>query len=340
MDNRIFYGFDRTYLKSWGFNEALREVYQNFLDYGNYEEYTDDFGNNIHVTLSNTWRPETLDFLRIGNSNKNNENSIGKHGEGLKMAFLIFHRLNIKCRIITPSFIVTPGYYNESAIGECFCLEYDAHSDPDINGFSIEFTCPVIEYDQFKNNMINAGDVTFSDGQYGDIVNKDRGNVYSGRLFVCKVNNLSRSYNINPQYLPLDRDRQVPWSFDVSWATSKILNAHGKWHVRDMSFSDTAFIDDIPDEVKKQVEPKIVGNSVQFVFRDNNGVDNVISNSYIQESLKKDSTFVGLVKKLKMFIAKQLGLYDLLIEFKNKHVHGTDATADFDIILDRITSEK
>ena len=43
---------------------------------------------------------------------------------------------------------------------------------------------------------------------------------------------------------------------------------------------------------------------------------------------------------MKKYIAKKLGLYDMLLEFKEKHVHSTEAVADFDLILEKVFKEE
>lgn len=334
MPSEIHYGFGKEYLKSWSIKEALREIYQNFLDFGDYHENSFEHDEHSFVSLSNEWKPESLDFLRIGNSMKNNVNAIGKHGEGVKMAFLILHRMGYESKIITPKFIVYPEFYTDKEIGECFALVYREHNIPE-QAFTVEFQCLTSEYKSFKDNLILKSDVIFTDNNYGEIVSKPQGNIYSGGLFVCHHENISRSYNISPAHLPLDRDRQVPQSFDVSWATSKINDKYGKWTTKDLSFSDTAYLTKVPDDIKKEFKPKMVGNDIQFIVKVD-GKDKVIHNNNLKEALKADSFFAAIIKKFKMFIAKQLGLYDLLVEFKSKHVHNADAIADFEVILERV----
>ena len=36
-----------------------------------------------------------------------------------------------------------------------------------------------------------------------------------------------------------------------------------------------------------------------------------------------------------MVIASKLGIYDLLLDFQKKHVHGSEATRDFTVILQK-----
>ncbi len=337
MEKKIYYGFGKDYLPNWGLQQALREIYQNFLDYGDYSESVTTEGDISTVSLVNDWKPTSLDFLRIGNSRKEGTNAIGKHGEGIKMAFFILERERFKSAIFTDKYVIHPEFYNDQEIGECFCLVYEEHETVD-KKFTVKFDCPTNVFIQFKNNLIIENDILFSH-EYGDIVDKDKGNIYAGGLFVVKVDNMNNAYNIKPRYLPLDRDRSVPRSFDVSYYSSKINSAHGQLiSLKTLSHTDNLYIDDIPVPVKEKIQPKIIGNTVEFTYQDEDGEDKVITNDNAKELLKRDNFFAAAVKKLKVFIAKQLGLYDLLLEFKEKHVHSTDAIADFELILERVKS--
>lgn len=333
----IHYGFGKEYLPNWGIKEALREIYQNFLDFGEYEEETvlqDAGGKVIGVKLTNTWEPESLEYLRIGRSEKSNPNAVGKHGEGLKMAFLILLREGFNSNIFTNKYSIWPTWYHDAEIGDCFCFEYEKHDMYDAP-YSLTFQCGTEDFKNFKANLITEMDVIYSHYQ-GDIVDKEKGNIYSGGLWVAKVDNMSRSYNIKPEFLPLDRDRSVPRAFDVSYHASKINDAYGKWNARDTAYSDTAYIETIPEEIKETFKPRHVGNNIEFTYKDENNVDQVVRNSAIVEALKRDSFFDTAIKSLKRFLAKQLGLYDMLIEFQKKHVHSTEARQDFDLILEKV----
>ncbi len=336
----IHYGFGKDYLKNWGIKEALREIYQNFLDYGDYNEEHELALNNdkiVQVTISNDWMPDNLEFLRVGNSKKNNANSIGKHGEGLKMAFLILLREGYLSKIITPKYIIQPAFYTDAEIGECFCFNYETHYNKEITKFTIQFECDFSTWNNFDSGIIKPEDKLFTHGDFGDIVDRKQGDIYSGGLFVGNFNNISRAYNILPSLLPLDRDRTLPRAFDVNWSTSKMNDAYGKWTTNDLSYSDTLYLDNIPEEVKKDIKVKSVGNSIQFTYKDDSGTDKILNNSYVTDKLKEDNFFQKIIKKIKLSIAKKLGLYDLLMEFKNKHLlFDEEAIADFEIIMSKV----
>ncbi len=337
---RIHYGFGLEYLPNWGIKEGLREIYQNFMDFGDYKESIqfslDD--KTAFVSITNSWEPKSLDFLRIGNSRKSDPaNSVGKHGEGLKMAFLIFLREKLQIKLFTNKFKVYPIVDYDQDLGPCFALDYFEHGFTINNDFTIEFDCPKEIFLEFHNNIIKEEHILHTDNSYGDIVDKKVGNIYSGKLFVTSIPNFTKAYNIRPDQLPLDRDRAVPGSFDVEYACSKINESYDKWTAKELSFSDTRYVNKVPDRVKEEITPKIIGNAIEFTIKNEKGEDEVIKNTTFTEALRRDSFFQATIKKLKNYIAKKLGLYDLLLEFKAKHVHGADALADFEVILDRVS---
>jgi hypothetical protein len=337
-EGTIHYGFGKDYLPQWGIKEALREIYQNFLDYGEYQ--VDDRPINdsekLIVSIQNGWDPENLDFLRIGNSQKNKLSAIGKHGEGMKMAFLILLREGFKCSILTQRYEVWPDFYTDPEIGECFCLRYAMHEEPMPTPYTLTFECNRDVHDAFLASIIKPEDVMYDDNYWGQIVDKEAGNIFSGGLFVTHSKNISKAYNINPQFLPLDRDRSVPRSFDLNYASSKINESQGKYSVNDLSMSDTSFITKVPDSIKESITPVLVGNSIEFKHTDSEGNDKIISNNSVKEVLVSDGFFSSAIKRLKHFLAKKLGLYDMLIEFRDKHIHDAEALMDFELILERV----
>lgn len=337
MEKTIHYGMGSEYLSTWTLEHALREIYQNFLDYGLYYDTSEFNGDTVLVTLTNNWKPESLDFLRIGLSIKKSENAIGKHGEGLKMAFMILQRLGYGCKLYTPKYEVWPDYYEAEDVGKCFCLRYKEHYLEDIS-FKVEFECDPTSYEVFKSKIIKSADVIFSDGHYGEIVNKPAGEIYSGGLYVAKLKNVSKAYNINPKYLPLDRDRLVPGAFDTSWATSKINEAYGKWSAKDVSYSDTQYVSSVPEEVKKEFKPILVNKKVEFFHTDEKGEKQILKNDRVKELLKEDSFFEKAIKRLKKYVAKKLGVYDMLIEFQNSYKYqlSKDALDDLTEIIDKV----
>lgn len=332
----IHYGFGAEYLPKWGMQQAFRELYQNFIDYGDYAEEILTDGDKSIVTLKNGWKPESLEYLRIGNTGKaDNPNAIGHHGEGLKMAFLILLREGFNSHIFTNKFAVSPEWYSDAQIGDCFCFSYELH-DIHESHYEVCFECLTADIMAFKENLIKPENIIYKHHEYGELLNKPEGNIYSGGLFVANLKGIGRSYNIKPHYLPLDRDRCVPGSFDVNYYSSKILEASQVMTVKDLTYSDTTYISSLPPKLYEGVKPRKIGNSIEFTIKDEQGKDQVIKNSNLKDHLQSHNLFQKAIQRLKKMLVKQLGIYELLVQFRDKHVHGAEAKQDFNIILDRI----
>ncbi len=337
----IQYGIGKEYLKDWSIQDALREIYQNFLDFGEYTEVISPFeSDKVRVIIFNKYLPEGLEFLRIGNSVKHNNNAIGKHGEGLKMAYLIMLREKLQMTITTGNQLIYSHWHKQPEIGETLSLGIKT-INKEVDGFEVMFTCPKELFTEFHDNIITDNDIIFSDSYHGDIVNKPKGNLYSGKLFVCNVKNLSKAYNLRPEHLHLDRDRKVPGSFETSYHTSKINEAEGKLNFVDTNYSDTQYIERIPEPLLKTVKAREIAGKVEFIAKVINPETNqeeemMITNHSIKETLKKHSMFDKAIKGIKNFIASKLGIKDLLLAFRVKHCNNTESRADFDLLLERL----
>ena len=337
----IQYGIGEEYLKDWSIKDALREIYQNFIDYGEYTQVIYPHqGNQVRVIVSNKYLPESFEFLRIGNSVKHNGNAIGKHGEGLKMAYLIMLRNKLQMTITTGNQLIHAQWHKQPEIGKTLALGIKT-INKEFDGFEVMFTCDKDIFENFNNNIITDFDILFSDPYHGDIVNKPKGNLYSGRLFICNLKNLSKSYDIKPEHLHLDRDRKIPGGFETSYHTSKINEAEGKFNFVDTNFNDTQYITTIPDSLLSTVKAKEIAGKVEFIAKVINPITNeqeemIITNDSIKTTLRNHSFFDKAVKGIKNFIASKLGIKDLLIAFRRKHCNSVEAKADFDLLLEKL----
>ena len=350
---KINYGFGKEYLPNWTIKEALREVLQNYIDYGEYEIGTNHIEGNddlIKVEISNNYIPDKLEFLRIGNSDKgSNSNAIGHHGEGLKMAFLIFLREELSFAIVTNKFRITATWEEDDMIGQTISINY-SHHNIDNSNFKTYFECPKDIYEEFINNIVTDDDIIHS--MYnGDIVDKTEGNIYSGNLFVCNIPKLSNAYNIKPCNLKLDRDRSIPNDWDVQYHTSKILQSHNlakaklaqdlnKVTTKELEGKDYSYVDELPDNIINQFTRRKLGTKNVYI----NKVDNEhIQNRRITEILDKHPKFIKdnkisakLQFKYKIERAKRKSIKTLIKEFKTNYCKSIDMLDDINIILKRV----
>lgn len=324
----IDYNISKNYLSHWNTQDALREVMQNFIDYGKYEVNCGDV-----ITVSNTYEPIDLSFMSVGMSLKNNEKAIGKYGEGLKMALMILTREGYESYVKTNGYKITPCF-RDTIVGETFSVSVE---ECNTNGFEF-FANLDNEFfkDYYENKIIKEEDILFNFPPYGSIVSKNKGDVFCGGLFVSNVEGLSKAYDFNTNMLKLDRDRQTPKVFDVNWNASAINSAQGKIEAKDLSYSDNQYVSKIPDETIKEFTPKAIGDEVRFVYKNNEGKEVLLKNEHAEQVVKSSGFFKDAIKKLKLIIASKLGLYELLMDFKKKHVHSNDAVSDFDLILGKL----
>jgi len=334
MTNIIHYGIGEDYLKDWGIQEALREIYQNFMDYGTFTQKIRTTGNISHIIISNTYEPTDLEFLQIGKSVKGeNTEAIGQHGEGLKMAMLVFLRLGYHIDIHTPTKMIKPIWRNQKHIGKCLALQI-TNADT-LTNFMVEYSIPTKDFELFNNNLIKKKDILFTAEPHGDIVDKTVGNLYVGRLFVCNVPNFKKSYNLRPSVLKLDRDRRVPNSFNTSWHTSKINEAEQKFSFKDQELDDMKYVQTIPESRFRNITPKVIAGKVEFVATER-GEDIVVRNEYLKEHLRQQSYFTKALQGIKKFLISKLGVAEMLVEFRNKYCYNNESREAFDIILEKL----
>lgn len=219
----IKFGISENYVPNWGVVQAIREIYQNFIDYGEFDVKIDEIcEGHSAVRISNNFSPETWEFLKLGFSEKK-EGSIGKHGEGLKLAGLIFKREKKMFRISTPIGRADAAFYEDDNIGTCYGLKL---SEMTSDKFEIYFEADTKDIEVFNEGYIQDEDVLMS-SFYGNIVDKTAGNIYVGGLYVCNIKDLKYALDFKPDFIQLGRDREVPSTYDIEYWTNQIINMCG-----------------------------------------------------------------------------------------------------------------
>ena len=90
------YGIETSYLPEWDKWEAVRELVANAIDSGGNVSVELE-GDNLIIQDDGTGMP--LEALLIGFSQKENDEAIGKFGEGLKMAMLVLTRMGYRVEV-------------------------------------------------------------------------------------------------------------------------------------------------------------------------------------------------------------------------------------------------
>ncbi len=235
---RIVLTLSSKYVKHWGIEEALRELYQNAFDRARdgddfaWFHDTVDKGIMLDVTIGNY--NTTLDrrALVMGESTKEDDTkSIGQFGEGFKLALLVLLRNDITIKIDTGTEYWTPKLVQNKQFGTKMLTIYvERYADVVCAEFQVAFklyNVPKIAFTNYaeKNLALQSGvqSVETKDCQIllGD---RHRGKLFIGDLYVCEYHGSTLyGYNFAPHVFNLGRDRQVVSGFDASWQASKAV---------------------------------------------------------------------------------------------------------------------
>ena len=329
-DNLIRYGMGRSYLPDWGYAEALREIFQNFTDFGHFDQWVEDVGSSedmVHVKLVNEFSPEDHAFLKIGESGKRNDAStVGKHGEGLKMASMVLTREGRDVIIRYGSTALLGVFYTDPFLGECF--GYLVSKGHPIDGFRIDFSCPKADFQRYTEKQLDPSIVLHST-YYGDLIDRPKGEVYVGGHFVSVVEGLDYAYNFKPECVELDRDRRVPRNFDVVYTASQILASWKSLQVKDIVAKDAEYLPRVPERIAKKFKPKMEGKRV--VFR----AGAVQAPPKVAEKLMEMPINQKRVAKLKFSLSRKQKPHSILKEFLDRYMRSLppEGRADAQVLL-------
>jgi hypothetical protein len=289
----IKFGISENYVPDWGVVQAIREIYQNFIDYGTFDvSITQITDGHSCVRISNDYNPDSWEFLKIGFSNKK-DGSIGKHGEGLKLAGLIFNRNKKGFRIDSPIGRAEPIYYEDDNIGVCYGLGI---SDIKTDKFEIYFEADDSDIEVFKEGYLKDEDIIHST-YYGNIVNKKKGNIYVGGLYVCYLKDFKYAMDFNPDLVNLGRDRSVPSTWDLEYYSNKIVNeCSGKLDFKPEDvYNREIKCGDIPCKLSSQFKP-VKGKSGEINMKSG---QTVVTDREIVRKISKNPVVAKKIEKLR-----------------------------------------
>lgn len=211
---------DVNYVHDWTVQDAIRELFQNAVDWGNWSWSMED--HTLRLTSHNTQlAPATL---LLGHSRKA-EGSIGQFGEGYKLAALVLTRRGYKLTIRTGKEVWIPKLIN-SRTYKTQQLVFDTEPEAEeVDSISFEVS-GLTEGDKLGLRNYNCWvdpRLTLADTEYGRILHKNEaGKVYVGGLFVCVIEGMKYGYDLKPTAVSLDRDRRMVREFDLQWLTSQM----------------------------------------------------------------------------------------------------------------------
>lgn len=207
------------YVRHWGMLEAVREIIQNALDSESPFEWEID--KEKLIIRSKFARLEPSSLLLGTTSKADSKDAIGSFGEGYKIALLVLTRLNYEVTVYNNESVWKPEFrdskkFNASTLcvisnnssdnRKGVTFEIDGMSENDIR--EIKESCLHMQKDIGQVKHTNKG-----------LILLDKPNMlYVGGLFICKTA-LDYGYDIKPEYIKLERDRQTVSNFDLKLVT-------------------------------------------------------------------------------------------------------------------------
>lgn len=217
------------YVPDWTFVEAVREIFQNALDQQTssednkmYYEYREEEKKLLIGNANSTLSKKTL---LIGSSGKRNEdNTIGQHGEGYKIATVVLLRegLGLKVYNYLEKEIWTAKKINSRRYGTeipAFVVEKCVPFIRPVENQNLIFEITGVTQEMFDaivdSNLVLQEDI----GNIGETMDSNTGRVlldkeYAGKiyvsgLYICTESRLKKGYDFKPNAISLDRDRKT-----------------------------------------------------------------------------------------------------------------------------------
>jgi len=270
-------GFSKTYelplakgyVRHWGMAEAVRELLQNALDSESPFEYEwidrdDAAGSDLLIRSRYT----TLDpsSLLLGATTKaERTDTIGSFGEGYKIALLVLARQGYDVTVYNGERIWTPHFRESRQFGaEVLCISDHPSPQPNegltfrVSGLSPDDCAQIISTCLPMQPELGETITTTK----GRILLGKPGKLYVGGLFVCDTK-MRYGYDVKPEHLRLERDRQTVSTFDLAFITKEFWFESGRHEAVGQMIADN-----VPDlEYGNYNCPELVKEVCYSIFR-------------------------------------------------------------------------
>lgn len=256
----------KEYVRHWGVVEGVRELIQNALDSESPFEY--EFGPES-LTIRSRFAKLTPETLLLGKTSKaDNKDAIGSFGEGYKIAMLVIIRAGYDMTVFNgdvnwyPKFVRSVTF-NSDVLAIEEELSPVRHEGLAFRIGGLNEPIKTLIRNSCLHMQDSVGEVI--ETRYGRILLNRPSKLYVGGLFVCDTE-LKYGYDVKPEYLRLERDRQTVSTFDLQWL------AKDMWF-ESKRFDDIAKMMDgnVPDLAYAEHGcPELVKEACYKVFRDKN----------------------------------------------------------------------
>lgn len=236
--SRYELGMTLNYAKSWGVTEAVREFFQNAYDeevehpdnkmFFEYENGILSVGNKKSVL-----EPRTL--LMGSTTKEDNQDLIGEHGEGYKVATVVLMRNGITVKIynnekgeVWTSKVVKSRRYGTEIV--VFDIQKKLFNKKYNLVFELEGITEEMYKDIVNSNLHLRKDIDEDLCKHGDrgtvlMQEQFKGCIYVNGLFVCNRKEIKWGYDFAPNLIRLDRDRGLVDYFDLKFAIANLVMA-------------------------------------------------------------------------------------------------------------------
>ena len=336
---------DVEYVKDWSIQDALRELFQNAIDYNDWEYVF--VNSELHIISKGT----ELDIrsLLLGHSKKSSE-AIGKFGEGYKLAMLVLTRLGFKAQIISgnsvwyPKIIDSRTYKAKQLV---FDIDTTENYSPDLI-FVVQGITEEIMQELRERNLHVAPPSSFDETQYGQILpSAYAGKIYVNGLYVSTIQEMKYGYNFKPKYLTLDRDRRIVRDFDIQWLScqmwSELNNIELILELIKQQASDVKYLDSFTYSAKQSLADKA---AEEFMLEHGEEAIPVVYNTDIDIAKREGHEKIVIVPKVTQQLIERSSIWtrpapkvirksprEILLDFNRKHCLSEEAQEDFEEIL-------
>lgn len=217
---KIQYPISSNYIKHWGVWEGVREFIQNAMDcppYVIHYEYPEDNScTGLGILIIENKGDISHQMLLLGESDKS-KGSRGQFGEGLKLAMLVFARLGravtirTKTETWTPYMDMTRDFHNP-------VLTVDVKKSDFSDTVVIKIPLKHEEWQEIQGKFLDDNTPRVLDTH-------PSGTIFVGGLYVCKLDGFDYAYNLSPEHIELNRDRDIPSTIDIQFEAARLLPA-------------------------------------------------------------------------------------------------------------------
>lgn len=364
-----------NYVSHWGVKEAIRELLQNAIDQEKIDPSNElyyEFGETS-IAIGNKKSELRVESLLLGESTKRDDRStIGKFGEGYKLALLVLCRLGKSVRINnyaakehwSAKLRKSPKYNDVRVLTVEVTSNWFWETVPDCNLTYLINGLTEDEIDEIKEScLLFHGTIDSLQTSRGLILLDER---YSGKIYVCglyvtTIDGLQYGYSFNADQIPLDRDRTMVKTFDVQWMTSQMWQETGSELIQPMLLANNMDIKHIEHTYGYVVQNKMqdvaersyaafkathgdkalpVADQQEYeqILRQRGGATNVkpvITNAAYTTVLKRSDQYRCDVYE-KIPPVKQPTPFEILCKFRDNYVAFLDDNVqdEFDRIVD------